>query len=217
MNRIVRLSSFTVLIVLFATVGGFAFQDEPKTPAKAEAKPSASPKKTPPPKKEKPKFKKYEEVITKKAKTKKGIFTTHEVEDKLYYEIDPALFGKEFLWLVQIAKTEAGFGLGGLEAKRHVVRFDRLGDHVLLRRLNYGIRADEGSTEDIAVQASNLEGIIASMKIVTFGKDKTPVIEMTKVFKSDVAELSPKREFECSSDRQKPRFCHFRQDLCKKY
>ncbi|NNE68119.1 MAG: zinc-dependent metalloprotease [Pyrinomonadaceae bacterium] len=199
MNRILRVSSFTVLIVLFASVGGFAFQDEPKTPTKAEAKPAASPKKTPPPKKEKPKFKKYEEVVTKKAKTTKGIFTTHEVDDKLYYEIDPSLFGKEFVWLVQIAKTEAGFGLGGLEAKRNVVQFDRLGDYVLLRRMNYGIRADEGSTEDIAVKASNLEGIIASMKIVTFGKDKTPVIEMTQVFKGDVSELSPKQNLNAAA------------------
>ena len=143
-------------------------------------------------KKDKPKFKKYEDVITKKAKTKKGVFTTHEVEGKLYYEFDPKLYGKEFLWLVQVAKVETGRGLAGLEANRLIVRFERLEDNILIRNVSHRFRAAKGSTEDIAVKASSIDGIVSSLKIITFGPKKTPVVDMTGIFKGDVAELSPK-------------------------
>ena len=186
-----------VLFVLSASTVT-AFQGNPPKPAKPDAKAAAAkakPKAKPTPRKPraKPKFKKYSEVITDKAKTKKGIFTTHEVEGKYYYEFDPKMFGKEFLWLVQMSRVEEGVGLGGTEVARHVVRFERLNDHILLRRVSHRLRAEDGSSEKIAVDASSLDATIASMKIVTFGKDKTPVVEVSQVFKGDVNEFSPKR------------------------
>ncbi|MCB1023933.1 MAG: zinc-dependent metalloprotease [Acidobacteria bacterium] len=192
MNKIIN----TVFaFVLFAVVGAssvLAFQDEkPDVPEDAAGKTAAA-KKADDPKKEKPKFKKYEDVITKKAVTKKGIFTTHAVDDKVYYEFDPVQFGKEFLWLVQIAKVETNKGLGGLEAQRLIVRFERLGDDILLRSVEHELRAKPGSTEELAVQSSSIDGIIAALKIETFGPNNTPVVDMTPIFKGDVSEFSPK-------------------------
>ncbi|NNE98744.1 MAG: zinc-dependent metalloprotease [Pyrinomonadaceae bacterium] len=203
MKKVISLLSVFGLVMVFGSASVFAFQDKKPVKPKAGAT-KAKAKPTPPKKKDKPKFKKYEDVITKKAVTKKGVFTTHEVEGKLYYEFDPKDFGKEFLWLVQIAKVEAGKGLGGLEAKRHVVRFERLQDNILLRKASYRFRADEGSTEEISVKASSLEAIIASLKIVTFGPKKTPVVEMTSVFKGDIDDFSPKTSLNAAAiDRTK--------------
>jgi len=36
----------------------------------------------------------YKEVITGKAKSSKGLFTVHKVDDKFYFEINESLFGK---------------------------------------------------------------------------------------------------------------------------
>ncbi len=190
---------YTACLLAFSANFAFAFQDskkpiEVKTEKDAITKKNASDKK----KKDKPKFKKYEDVITAKADTKKGIFITHEIGNKLYYEFNPSHFGKEFLWLVQIAKAEQA-GLIGMEIKRLVVKFERLGDHILLRNVSHDIRAKSGSTEYTAVKAANLEGIIAALKIETFGVEKTPVVEMTSVFKGDIAELSPKRRLNASA------------------
>src|SRR5271156_4868591 len=55
----------------------------------------------------------YDKVITKEAKSKKGVFTVHEVKDRYFYEIPKSEFGKEFLWNTQIAKTTLGVGYGG--------------------------------------------------------------------------------------------------------
>ena len=112
-------------------------------------------------KKEKPKFKKYEEVITEKAITKKGVFTTHQVEEKLYYEIPESQLEKEFLWLTQLSKLQTGFGYGGTEVQYRVVRWQRYGeDKILLRNVEYRLRAKEGTPIRIAVDAASVESII---------------------------------------------------------
>ena len=209
MKKFIKMLFAASLVCTFANVGAFAFQEIPKNlppevKARLEKLKAGKKKGDDPKKKDKPKFKKYEDVITKKAITKKGVFTTHEVGDKLYYEFDPASFGKEFLWLVQVAKVESGKGLGGLEAQRHVVRFQRLKDNILIRKASYQLRADKGSTEDISVKASSLEAIIASLKIVTFGPKKTPVVEMTSVFKGDLNDFSAKQALNATAiDRKK--------------
>lgn len=187
------------LVLLLGSSSVFAFQEGKKPVPTATIAKKIPGKPGLGKKKEKPEFQKYEDVITKKAITKKGVFTTHEVGDKLYYEFDPTQLGKEFLWLVQIAKVESGKGLGGLEAKRHVVRFQRFKNQILLKKVSYQLRADKGTTEEISVEASNLEAIIASLKILTFGPNKTPVVEMTKVFKGDLEEFSPKQRLNAAA------------------
>lgn len=55
----------------------------------------------------------YARVITKDAITKRGLFTTHLIGDKLYFEIPRAELGREMLLVSQIAKTSLGHGYGG--------------------------------------------------------------------------------------------------------
>ena len=54
----------------------------------------------------------YDRVITKDAKTSKGLFTVHQIKERYYYEIPKAELGKDLLWNSQIAKTTAGAGYG---------------------------------------------------------------------------------------------------------
>ncbi|MEJ2627859.1 MAG: DUF5117 domain-containing protein [bacterium] len=145
-----------------------------------------------------PKFKAYPEVIPDSAVSKKGVFTTHEVDNKLYYEIDARQLGKEFLWLTQYSKTQTSFGYGGTEVIRRVVRWERLQDQILLRNVEYQLRADQETPESIAVKASSVAEIIKAFKILTFGKDKSPVIEVTGLFTEDTHEFSPKENLDAS-------------------
>ena len=50
----------------------------------------------------------YDKVITKDAKTTKGLFTVHQVKERYYYEIPKRELDKELLWNSQIARTTAG-------------------------------------------------------------------------------------------------------------
>src|ERR1051325_10182799 len=84
----------------------------------------------------------YDKVITKDAKSDKGVFTVHRVKDKFYYEIPKSELGKEFLWVSQIAKTTFGVGYGGQAMGNRVVKWDRHGNRVLLKSVNYEMVAE---------------------------------------------------------------------------
>ena len=54
----------------------------------------------------------YNEVITSKAKTSRGLFTTHRQDDKYYFEIPDSLLNREILVVNRISKAPAGARAG---------------------------------------------------------------------------------------------------------
>lgn len=173
-----------LLLSLFITITAIA---EKKTPEDKDKE------------KKKSKLKEYAEVITAEAITKKGIFTVHQVDDKVYYEISPGTMGKEFLWVAQLSQAQSGYGFSGIPAGRRVVRWERHGNKILLKGIQYRIQAKPGTPEAISVNASNLPSIIGAYDITCFSKDQDPVIDVTELFTSDVPEFSPREFLDASS------------------
>ena len=132
----------------------------------------------------------YERVITKDAKTDEGIFTVHTIKDKVYYEIPKSELNKEFLWVSQIARTTLGVGYGGQAAGNRVVKWERRGNRVFLRNVSYDVVADSKLPVSRAVQAANNDTIIMAFNIEAFGKDESAVIDVTRLFTTEVTELS---------------------------
>jgi hypothetical protein len=97
----------------------------------------------------------YDKVITKHAKTTKGIFTVHHAGDEYYYEIPKDQLDQEFLWNARIAETTKGVGFGGTLVADHVVRWELRGDRVLLRDVDYASTADPRTPMAAAVKASS--------------------------------------------------------------
>ncbi|HUJ48548.1 MAG TPA: zinc-dependent metalloprotease, partial [Bryobacteraceae bacterium] len=142
----------------------------------------------------------YDEVITKDAKSKKGIFTVHQVKDKYYYEIPNAEFGKQFLFNTRIAKTTLGAGNGGQQLSTRVVYWELNGNKVYLRSVSYDIVADPKTPIAEAVQASNNNAILMSFPVAAFGADKSSaVIDVTRLFTGDIAEFSARQRLNASS------------------
>ena len=137
-----------------------------------------------------PEPKPYERVITKEAKSDEGIFTIHTIKDKTYYEIPKSELGKEFLWVSQIAKTTLGVGYGGQAAGNRVVKWERKGNRVLLRNVSYDVVADSKLPVSRAVQASNNDTIIMAFNIEAIGKDDSAVIDISRLFTTEVTEFS---------------------------
>ena len=135
----------------------------------------------------------YEKVITKDAKSKKGIFTVHQIKDKYYYEIPKSEFDKEFLWNTQIAKTTQGAGYGGDELTERVIHWELSGNKVYLRDNNYAVVADPKTPIAQAVKAANNSTIIMSFPVAAFAKDGAPVIEVTRLFTTEVQEFSARQ------------------------
>jgi hypothetical protein len=152
--------------------GGGAGQERPQRP-----EPSTEPKP-------------YDRVITKDAKSDAGVFTVHSIKDKVYYEIPKSELNKEFLWVSQIAKTTLGVGYGGQAAGNRVVKWERHGNRILLRNVSYDVVADPGLPVSRAVQAANNDTIIMAFNVEAFGKDDSAVIDVTRLFTTEVTEFS---------------------------
>ena len=137
-----------------------------------------------------PEIRPYDRVITKEAKSDDGVFTVHRIKDRVYYEIPKAQLGREFLWVSQIARTTLGAGYGGQSAGNRVVRWERRGDRILLRAVSYDVVADAAAPIARAVEASNYSPIVMAFNIEALGKDDAAVIDVTRLFTTDVPEFS---------------------------
>lgn len=144
-------------------------------------------------KKDEKKPKPYDEVITSEAETREGLFKTHVLGDKLFYEIPTAQLEREMLWVVQVAETTAGSSYAGMPAGDRVVRWEKRGDRILLRDVRYRIRAETDDSIARAVRASNLAPIIRVFDVKAYAPDEAPVIDVTELFTKEVPEFTPRR------------------------
>ena len=193
----------SVVLSLVATYSAFGRIDfpQPKRPEPARKLAAASKtndvKKADEEKKPDP-IKPYNKVITKEAKSQRGLFAVHQVEDKFYFEIPTNEFGKEFLWVTQIERTQAGFGYGGSPVGNRVVRWELRDKDVLLRDVKYVIRAEGPDSIRHSVEATSLEPIIRKLPVAAWGPNKAAVIDVTDLFTSDVQEFSAKTRLSAS-------------------
>ena len=136
----------------------------------------------------------YAEVITKAATTDSGVFIIHQLGDKLFYEIPRSMLGRQFRLVVDRRGTIRGVGYAGEQIAARVVRWDRMGTHVLLRMVSFAMRADSTLPVSRAVDLSNTPPIIKSFDIAAWSPgDSNAVIEVTSLFTSDVAELNARQ------------------------
>ena len=97
-----------LLIACLSAASFLSVAQSAKAPANTPVKPADSSAT----KKPASKAKSYDQVITKDAKSKKGLFTTHQIGDKFYFEIPKKHLGKDMLLVSQIAKIPNGLGGG---------------------------------------------------------------------------------------------------------
>lgn len=131
----------------------------------------------------------YNKVITKEAKTDKGLFDVHVVEDKHFYEIPDSLFNREMLMVSRISKTATGIGFGGGKINTQVLRWEKKPKKVLLRVVSHDIVAADSLPVHEAVVNSNFEPVLYAFNIKAFKKDSlnpATVIEIDELFKKDV-------------------------------
>src|ERR1022692_2099599 len=102
----------------------------------------------------------YDRPVPKKAKTKKGLFTVHQIGERFFYEIPKAELNTQLLWNTQIAKTTVGVGYGGAQVTNRVVTWELHNDRVYLRDINFSVTAKPDTPIAEAVQAANNATII---------------------------------------------------------
>jgi hypothetical protein len=137
-------------------------------------------------------IKPFSEVITSKAKSKSGLFKTHRVDDKWYFEIPDSMLNREMLIVTRLAKVPANIKVGnqqygGEQLNEQVWQWERRGKQIFIRVPSYSIRADQNSDMYQSVKNSNLSSILASFDIKAYNKDTTGVvIDVTDFYNGDI-------------------------------
>jgi len=134
----------------------------------------------------------YKTVITDKAITRRGLFKTHKVDDKYYFEIGDSLLNREILVVSRISRAgaevrEAG-GYAGDQIGSSVVRFEKgPNNRIFMRKISYRTYSPD-STKSMyqAVQRSNIQAIAAAFNVAAYSPDsKGSVIDVTDYLNGD--------------------------------
>lgn len=147
----------------------------------------------------------YNRVVTREAKTQSGLFKVHQIGDRLLFEIPTSEMNKDLLIVGRYARAAApvpargggggggggGFGdYAGDEFGERTLRFERNANRVVLRSPSFAITADTTSSVYRAVQNSNYGPIVAVFNVESYGPDSAAVIDVTRLFTTNIPELA---------------------------
>lgn len=138
----------------------------------------------------------YRQVVTAEARTRDGLWRTHQIGSRLLFEIPAGVLGKDILVVPRLARAPEGANAGGpyggqQVGQRRVVRWERRGHRVLLRAISYNTYAEAGHPMAEAVANSNFAPVLAAFNVESYGADSAAVIEVTRLFTSPPPELGP--------------------------
>jgi len=132
----------------------------------------------------------YAQVITPRAKSKKGVFDVHQIGSRLYFEIPASQQGKDFLVTTVLAGTNDAIA-GSLYGPERVIRFERRDNRILVREANYlNMASDSAQQSRQAMNLISFFPIIATLNVETYGKDSAAVVEVTRMFTGGTQEFT---------------------------
>ncbi|MGZ3924572.1 MAG: zinc-dependent metalloprotease, partial [Flavisolibacter sp.] len=138
----------------------------------------------------------FNEVITSKAKTNKGLLTVHRLEDKYFFEIPDSLLNREILVVNRISKAPAGaragfLGYAGDEISENVITFEKgPSNKIFLRSISYSEQGRDSAGMYQSVRNSNLQPINAAFPVAAYHTDsvsnaKSTVVDVTEYLMGD--------------------------------
>lgn len=141
----------------------------------------------------------YDRVITRDAETRRGMFVVHRIGSRLLFEIPRHELGRDMLLVGRYARAAAANPLtpqngplsyGGDQFGEATLRWERDGNRVILRAPQFNITADTTLAVWRAVEASNYPPIVAVLNVEAFGPDSAAVVDVTRLFTTNVPEFS---------------------------
>jgi hypothetical protein len=122
---------------------------------------------------------------TRGASADTGLFTVYQADDKLLFQVPDSLFGRDLLLVSRIASVPAslgGFIPAGYKAHEQVIRLEREGDRVLVRKMSFEQVAADTLPISISVVSNNFAPIVASLPIAAPGTDGASVLVNVRDF-----------------------------------
>lgn len=141
----------------------------------------------------------YSSVVPSSAETRRGLFITHRVGDRLLFEIPRSAFNQDMLQLGRLVRAaperdpSLQSDFGGDQFSERAIRWELVGNRVLLRSPSYSMTADSTLAIHRAVVAATYPPILASFDVLAYGPDSAPVIDVTRLFTTSVPEFAALR------------------------
>jgi Met-zincin/Domain of unknown function (DUF5117)/Domain of unknown function (DUF5118) len=178
-----QLQAVALLLALAASAG--QAQTPPATPAVNTARPSL-PTLLTDPSEPKP----YDKVITGEAKSQDGLFRVHSLKNRLYFEIPKALLNQPLLMVVNATAVPAGQEHVGRALNQDVLRFVLRNNRVMLQLVSHAAVSAPDSPIAEALRQSQRDAILTMFPVEAYGPEGAPVIEVTRLFSSEVGDFS---------------------------
>ena len=184
-----------ILLLIFGIASSDAQIRNPfKKRKKVEKKEAVAPAAKPPTPSSGPK--KYNDVITKEAKTNTGFFKVHKVKDKFYFELPDSIMGRDILIVNRISKAPVNqmkslVGYPGDQIGENVIQFEKgPNNKVFIRNISYIEQAKDTMGMYLSVKNSNMQPIVSAFPVEAIKKDSTDksqnvVIDVTNFLNSD--------------------------------
>lgn len=170
-------------LLLSAPVLSASSQTPP--PVQAQQPPETTPANQPPRRGPRP----YAQVIPARAHTERGGVTVHKVDERYFFEVPDSLLGRDFLMVTRVSGAPSGgggFQTAGTSLNERMIRWERVGERVLLKSISTEAVADDSLPIARSVAQNNYAPIIAAFPIAAFGKDSTSyVLDVTDFFATD--------------------------------
>ena len=141
----------------------------------------------------------YDKVITAEAKSQAGLFKIHQVKAKLYFEIPKGLLDQELLLVATAREVPANVDHAGRTLHEDVVRFTLKENKVYFQAVSHAFVSDPAQAIAPAVGASQRDTVLLAIPVEAFAKDGAPVIEVSRLFTSEVGDFTARLLVNASS------------------
>ena len=183
-------TALTALALFVAACGGTTTTADTPAPPDREARPGARDEGED----QEAEEQSYADVIGEDAVSDDGLFTVHQVDSDYFFEIPDSLLGRDMLLISRLAGVQpgmGGFAPAGVAVNRQMVRFERRGDRMLLRKYSGEAVADDTLAIARSVEANYFAPILRAFDIEARGPDSTTsVIDVTDFYEGDTPALS---------------------------
>ena len=136
----------------------------------------------------------YSDIVDERTLSDDGLFTVHHSDDDFYFEVPDSLLDRDMLLISRVSGVQAGMGgflPAGAAVSRQMVRFERAGDRVLLRKYSGEAVADDTLAIALSVESNYFAPILASFDIEARGPGgSSSVIDVTDFYQGDTPALS---------------------------
>lgn len=138
----------------------------------------------------KPKFKPWEEIVTKDHKKVEGLLTFYTKAEEVLLQITEDELDKPMLAILSLSQgIGSNFVYGGLPIDDVMFQFHRDEDHIQMIRMTRNFRADGNEQLEKAIDLTFSESLLENFAIKT-ERDGKVIIDVREFFLSDIAGMS---------------------------